>query len=263
MSNKSWIRLAFEAMPFHGFAEKIWHFVRRPEINGESLEDSSLRYSGQNFIASLYLVTAVVAFVQYLLPQLFEIDLDQLINPLYLTMLLAVQAIVFSLILGVISSISLLPKKTTFHHLIVHQTIQAYAVLNLVVVVLFWMGMNRVLKTGDPQAATSQLDLWLGGGLALFAFWLIWRLLVKPLWRYIANHYTTKIAAGVTIIVLVSSSWANSYVIFGFGELVINKVAVCEQLYESKLLRGELDPSVDEQCFVGHCIALNISEPRR
>ncbi|MDV6318706.1 hypothetical protein [Chromohalobacter sp. HP20-39] len=261
MSNKSWIRLAFEAIPFHDFAEKICHFVRRPEISGESLEDSSLRYSGQNFIASLFLVTAVVAFVQYLLPQLFEIDLGQLINPLYLTMLLAIQAIVFSLILGVISSISLLPKKPTFHHLIFHQTIQAYAVLNLVVVVLFWMGMNRVLTTGDPQEASSQLGLWIGGGLGLFAFWLIWRLLVKPLWRYMANHYTTKIAVGVTAIVLASSSWTNSYVFFGFGDLVINKAAVCKQLYESKLLRGELDPSVDEQFFVGHCMDLNLSEP--
>lgn len=263
MSNKSWIRLAFEALPFHDFAEKSWHFVRRPEINGESLEDSSLRYSVQNFIASLLLVTAVVAFVQYLLPQLFEIDLGQLINPLYLTVLLAIQAIVFSFILGVISSISLLPQKPTFHHLIVHQSIQVYAVLNIVAVVLFWIGMNRILKTGDPYEATSQLDLWLGGGLALFACWLIWRLLVKPLWRYMANHYTTKIATGVTTIVLVSSFWINSYMAFDFGELVINKAAVCKQLYEFKLLRGELDPSVDEQFFVGHCVDLYFSEPRR
>lgn len=261
MSNKSWTRLALEALPFHDFLENIWHFIRRPDIKGESLKGSSLRCSGQNFIASLFLVTAVVSSAQYALPQLFDIDLGQLINPLYLIILLAIQAIMFALILGFVSSILLLPKKPAFHYLIVHQTIQAYAVLNLLVVVLFWIVINRVLKTGDPQEASIELDLWLGGGASIITLWLSWRLLVKPLWRYIASHYATKTAVGATALVLVSSSWANSYVVFGFGDLVINKSAVCRQLYESKMLRGEIDAYVDEQCFVGRCMDQDLGGP--
>lgn len=261
MSKKSWLRLSFEALPFHDFLEKVWQFLRKPEIAGDNLENSSLRYAGQNFIASLLLVTTAVAFVQYLLPQLFEIDLGQLINLVYLSLVLAVQAIVFAFILAIVSSIFLFPRKPTFHHLVVHQTIQTYAVLNLLVVVMFWIGMNRILKAGNLQAASSALDLWLGGGVGIISLWLSWRLLVKPLWKYTAKHYAKNAAVGITGLVLVSSLWVNSYITFGFGEFVINKSAVCKQLYEAKKQRGEVEPSVNEQCFIGHCMSLKLREP--
>ncbi len=103
MGKKSALRLAFEALPFHDFLEKAWVFIRNPEITGEILENSSLSYAGHNFIASIFMVTTVVAFVQYLLPQLFKINLGQLINPVYLSLVLAVQAIIFSFIVAVAS----------------------------------------------------------------------------------------------------------------------------------------------------------------
>ncbi|HFE38884.1 MAG TPA: hypothetical protein ENK06_10785 [Gammaproteobacteria bacterium] len=255
MTNKSWLRLAFEAIPFHVFLEESWRFICKPEIEGDSLENSSLRYAGQNFIASLFLVTMVVAFVQYLLPQLFEVDLGQLINPVYLCLFLAVQAIVFAFILAIAISISVFPKKPAFHHLVAHQTIQAYAVLNLMVVVLFWIGMNRILKTGNFKEASSSLDLWLGGVAGLIALWLIWRLLVKPIWHYIAAYYSKKISFGVAALVFFSSSWVNSYAVFDFGSFVINKSAVCKQIYETKKFSGEIKSFVDEQCFIGHCMS--------
>jgi hypothetical protein len=261
VSKKSWLRLAFEALPFHDFLDKVRQFIREPEITGESLENSSLRYAGHNFIASLFLVTTVVAFVQYLLPQLFEVDLGQLINPVYLSLVLAAQAIIFAFILSIASSISLLPKKSGFHHLVAHQTIQAYAVLNLLVVVMLWIGMNRVLKTENLQAASSVLDLWLGGCVGVIALWLSWRLLVMPLWKYTAKHYATNAAMAVTAVVLVSSFWVNSYAVLGFSEFVINKPAVCKQLYEAKKQRGEIEPTVDEQCFIGHCMSQKLREP--
>ncbi|WP_341645182.1 hypothetical protein [Thauera sp. SDU_THAU2] len=260
-STKSWLRLAFEALPFHEFLERICHFMRTPEIKGSKPEESSLRHSGQNFITSLFLVSAVVTFVQYLLPHLFEIDLGQLINPLYLALLLAIQAIIFAFILGFFSSISLLPRKPAFHHLVIHQTIQAYAVLNLLVVILFWIVINRILETGDPQEASSTLDLWLGGIIGAVTLWLIWRLLFRPLWRYTTNYYTKKTAFGITAIALISTSWANSYIAFDLSSLVINKTALCKQLYTMKKQRGEIDQSVDEQCFMGHCLSFEPSKP--
>lgn len=260
MTKKSALRLAFEALPFHDFLEKGWLFVRKPDITSESLENSSLRYAGHNFIASLFLITTSVAFVQYLLPQLFEADISQLINPVYLSLALAVQAIVFAFVLFIVSSVSLLPKKPAFHHLIAHQVIQTYAVLNLLVVVMFWVGMNRILKTGNIQAASSSLDLWLGGGVGMLALCLSWRLLVRPLWNYTAKYYTKSIALGVTAVVLVVSLWAHLYITFGFGDLVINKSAFCKQLYEVKKQRGELDSSIDEQCFIGRCMTQKVHE---
>ena len=256
MTNKSWLRLVFEALPFHDFLEKSWRFICRPEIEGDSLENSSLRYAGHNFIASLFLVTTVVAFVQYLLPQLFEVDLGQLINPVYLSVILAVQAIVFGFILAIVISILLIPKKPAIHHLVAHQTLQAYAVLNLLVVVLFWIGMNRILKTGNLEEASSALDHWLGGLAGLIVLWLSWRLLVKPLWHYIAAYYTRKTALGVTAIAFFLSSWVNSFSVVDFGDFVINKSAVCKQIYETKKLHGEITSSVDEQCFVGRCMSI-------
>ncbi len=261
MARKSAIRLAFEALPFYDFLEKSWLFVRKPEITGESLDNSSLRYAGHNFIASLFLVTTVVAFVQYLLPQLFEVDLIQLVNAVYLSLVLAVQAVVFAFIVAIVASISLLPKKPAFHYLIAHQVIQVYAVLNLLIVVMFWIGMNRILKTGSIQSASSPLDLWLGGSVGILALYLSWRLLIRPLWSYNAKHYSKNVALGVSTIILIVSFWANSYAAFGFGELVINKPAVCKQLYEIKNQQREIDAILDEQCFIDHCMNQIVNEP--
>ncbi len=260
MIKKSALRLAFEALPFHDFIEKAWLFIGNPEIRGENLGESSLRYAGHNFIASLFLVTLVATFVQYLLPQLFDIDLGQLINPVYLSLVLAFQTIIFAFILAFVSSISLLLKKPAFHHLIVHQVIQAYSVLNVLIVVMFWIGMNRILKTGDIQSASSGLDLWLGGGVGILALYLSWRLLINPLWNYTAKYYERNIGLGVTAVVLVTSFWANSFVVFNFGDFVVNKSAVCKELYEIKKQRGE-GLSIDEQCFMGHCMIQNAHKP--
>jgi hypothetical protein len=261
VTKKSALRLAFEALPFYDFLENAWLVVRKPEITDENLDKSSLRYAGHNFIASLFLVTTVAAFIQYLLPQLFEIGLGQLINPVYLSLVLAVHAVVFAFILSIVSSVALLPQKPAFHHLIAHQVIQVYSILNLLVVVMFWVGINRILKTGNMQSASSSLDLWLGGGIGVLALYLGWRLLVRPLWNYTARYYTKGIALGITAIVLVTSLSASSYAAFGFGDLVINKSAFCKQLYEGKKKRGELESSVDEQCFIGHCIGLKVHKP--
>ncbi len=261
MNKKSPARLAFEALPFHEFLERAWSFVRNPEITGENLENSSLRYAGHNFIASLFLVTTFLAFIQYLLPELFDIDFGQLVNPVYLSLVLAVQAIVFAFILAIVTSIALLPQRPALHHLIVHQALQVYAVVNFLIVVMFWIGINRILKTGDIHSASGSLDLWLGGGVAIVALYFSWRLLFKPLWKYISKYYANRASFGVMAVVIAVTLWANSYAVFGFSDLVINKPAFCKQLYEQKKQRGEVPSNVDEQCFIGHCMSWKENEP--
>lgn len=246
----------FEAVPFHGNFENLWFFIRNPEIVGERTEDSPLHNSGQNFLISLMLLTTIMAFVQYLFPQLFQVDLA-LINPIPLSLLLAIQTVVFAFILALTTSLSLFMKKTAFHYLVAHQVIQAYAVLNFFLVVLFWLGINRIVKIGNAHEASSTLDLWFGGILGLAVLWLSWHLLISPLWGYTARYYSKKIALGITVTVLSVSVWLNSYFIIDFGEWVINKPVLCKMIFEAKKQQGEIDSSIDESCFIGHCMAQN------
>lgn len=253
---KSYFRLMFEGVPFHSFFEDLWLFIRNPEIVGERSKDSSLHYSGKNLVTSLVLVATIIVFFKYLFPGLFSVEVA-LINPFYLAVLLLVQTVVFAFILSIITSIFLIAHKRTFHYLIALQAIQAYAVLNLFLVVMLWLVINRVLKTGNVQEPSSSLDLWLGGFLAVVVFWFVWRLLINPLWGYAARYYSKKIALGITVAVISVSGWLSSYAILDFGEWVINKPALCKQIFETKKQQGKLDPSVDEWCFIGHCMAQN------
>lgn len=253
--NKSALRLAFEAVPFHEFIERSWRFICKPDITGESLENSSLRYAGSSFVSSFFLVVTFAVIFQSLFPQIFKLDIGQLVNPVYLSIALGLQAIVFSLILASISSVLLFPKKPTFHYLVAHQAVQVCAVMNLLVVVVFWIGVNRVLENGDIKSSSSMLDLLLGGGLAILAFYFSWRLLVRPLWNYMARYYEKRFALGMAVAVVSVTLWVNSYAVFGFGELIINESALCKQLYEIKRQRGEVDASVDEQYLIRRCTA--------
>ncbi len=253
--NKSALRLAFEAVPFHEFIDRSWRFICKPDITGESLENSSLRYAGSSFVSSFFLVVTFAVIFQGLFPQIFKLDIGQLVNPVYLSIALGFQAIVFSLILASISSVLLFPKKPTFHYLVAHQAVQVCAVMNLLVVIIFWICVNRMLYAGDIKTSSSMLDLLLGGGLAILAFYFSWRLLFRPLWNYMARYYEKRFALGMAVAVFSVTFWVNSYAVFGFGELIINESALCKQLYEIKRQRGEVDASVDEQYLIRRCTA--------
>ncbi|MDR6236453.1 hypothetical protein [Pseudomonas oryzihabitans] len=228
------MRLAFEEVPFHRFIERCWWFICKPNIVGCRLKESHLQYAAANFVASIFLVAMVAAAVQYLLPDLFNFNISQMVNFLYLPLIIALQGIALSLIVCVLSSILLFPKKSGFHFLIFHQAILAHSVLNVLFVAIFWLMMNRVLNGGSVNSASSTLDLLLGGGLGALCLCLSLRLLIIPLWHYFARYYERRAALGGALAVIGVALWVNSYVVFDFGSMIINKSVLYRQLCEVK-----------------------------
>jgi len=159
--------------------------------------------------------------------------------------------------LSFITSLVLIAKEPRFHHLIIHQTLHSYAVANFIIIVIFAIGVNRALVTGDILRATNSIDLWVGGLFGASALYLIWRLLAKPLWHYIARYYNKTFSFVLLIIVIVVTLWINKHASFGFGNLIINKSEFCKQLYEIKRKSDEIPPSVDAECFIGKCMESN------
>lgn len=257
MSKKDNIaKLTFKALPFHEFLERIWAFMRNPFFDGREVSNSPLRFAYRDFVDSLLLVVAFLTFIKYLIPSLFNIDPVPLINPIYLAFLLAINAVIFSFILSAVTSCFLAPKKLLFHNVIVYQTLRAYAVINLLIVLIVALGINRIIITGDMKVATNSIDLWIGGITGTIALYLSWRLLVKPLWFYIAAHYRKGISFMLSAIVIFLSLFINKQLPFGVGEMVINKPEFCKQLFEIKKKKGEIAASVDADCFIGKCIEL-------
>lgn len=259
MEEKSSLRLALEAIPFFEFLESSWAFVKNPEIKGEALSDSLLIYAGQNFVKSLFLVTLVMAAVGYGFPHMFDVDIGKLINPLYLSGLLVVHALILAIVLATFTSFALLPKGPKLHYLVGHQVVQAYAVLNLFVIAMFWIAVNHVLKAGDPWKPTGDADMVLSGTLAVTAMYLAWRLIVSPIWRYTRRYYSKGIAISVTAAIFSASSWATHFTAFGFSDLVINKPIMCKLAYEQNKRKG-LSGSGDEACFLDTCLAQSLDE---
>ncbi len=233
---KSIPETSFDGIPNSNFWKRLWLFIVSPNMPTDDLENSNLKkYALKNLIASFFLTFGVVYFIEHLIPNLFKTNVSTIINPVYLSINIALQAVAFGIILSIASSVILLLKERKIHKIIFFQVIQVYTVLNLIITLLFWISLNRILNTGNINISINNIDYWLGGVIGLLVFILFFRLLFNPLWKYIKQYYSKYLALVFTILALSSTFWVNGYVYPYFSlnsDLIIKKQKACSQLYE-------------------------------
>jgi hypothetical protein len=251
--SKSFLIHAVEGCPGYEFIQQMCKFIKRPEMIDGEWESSPLKLSGRNLIHSLVLVGSLITILSGLLKGLDIIDFPRIINPIYLTLNLAIQSIIFAGILLFVVTIVSVFKKVGSRKLYFMQVLQTYSVINFFVVCLFWIAMQWLTVSSIQEKELSLIELAVGGCLAVVSMGLAWWLLVMPIAKYLSLYYSKRFAWALTLVIIVLTSQINQLVHFGFNDYLINKTEFCEYFYKVK--SKSLDTNGDKKaCIIGNCI---------
>ncbi|MFE8115682.1 hypothetical protein [Brenneria goodwinii] len=254
-NKETFLSNTIKAVPGYEFFRDMCYFIRNPDILDGEWESTPLKTAGKNLVKSLFLVGTVVAILNMLFKEFDIIDFPRVINPVYLTLTLAVRAVFFGVVYWMFAMMVTCFRTKGIHSLYFMQVIQTYSVINFLIVFLFWFCMNRVIVTGDLKLPVSEGELWLGGGLGLAIILMCWRLLINPTARYLARYYSFRMSWVLTLLVVFTTIFVNSYVHLGFNNYLVNDYEFCEYIYKSKYELIGFDES-QKSCFIGNCLEI-------
>lgn len=247
-------QLAFETLPFYETGSRLWRFIMDPEIRGENLRDSTLVYAGRDFLDSIFIVVAFLVVVESLTSQFYPAKAVEMIDPVYLVLMLSIQAFVFGMICASLVSIVLLARVRQFHWLIFHHTLRAYAVLVFPVTLIFWLLLQRVIVVQGIAKPINSFDLWFGVILSGLVVWLTWRLFGTPLYRYFLRYSGFYSSAALALLVFVVALCVNAFIRLDFEQHMIDKPSWCNQLF-MRSLEGEKSSGSESYAeFMSNCL---------
>jgi len=199
----------------------------------------------------------VVGALKNLLPGYLQINPLPLMNEYIFFIMLATTATLFSAILFAISSICLIPKKPKLHHAIFNRSITVYAYLNILIVVICAIMLNRLMVLGNIFEATSQLDFWIANTLVVLAIIITLSTLVIPLTYYFNQYYNKKISYSLSIVSVIIASSANPVLATSYFKHAINQGEFCKQLVEIKFKKQIETGVMNKDCVMGKCLAID------
>lgn len=247
-------QLAFETLPFYETGSRLWRFIMDPEIRGENLRDSTLVYAGRDFLDSIFIVVAFLAVVESLTSQFYPAKAVEMIDPVYLVLMLSIQAFVFGMICASLVSIILLARARQFHWLIFHHTLRTHAVLVFLVALIFWLLLQRVIVVQGMAKPINSFDLWFGGILGVLVVYLTWRLFGKPLYRYFLRYFGFYSSAPLALLVFVVALCVNAFIRLDFEQHMIDKPSWCNQLFMRSLEGEKSSGSESYTEFMTNCL---------
>lgn len=254
---KTTLDWAMDALSINKFLREMYKFVLNPAMMDGEWEHAPLKKALRNLIYSLAYVGAFISILSWFLQNSDVVDFPTIINPVGLTLILAMQAIIFAVIFWVIASALTNLKRRGWHHLYFMQVLQTYALINFFVISLFWIALNRIIFTGDSRLAINAWDLSIGGVLAVIVIVLLFRLLIIPVKNYLSQYYRLLTSWLLTIAILLVTFIANAYFHPGVGNRLINAKVFCEYSSSRKAELMSLDIHQKNK-ITGYCMELMI-----
>lgn len=244
-----------KAVPGRRFFTRMLYFIKRPEMLDGEWELSPLKHAGENILSSLVLVVGASTIVNHLLTNSSVMPFPSIINPAYLTLNMTIDAVIFAAIFwGLLACISNF-KSRGIYLLYFLQVLQAYSVVNFLIIGMFWVYIQLIIDQDFLQLEPSYVTLILAGSMAILAFIASIWLLVIPVVKYVSTYYSKAFSWCFVGIALATTLTLNQYIKFPVGaDFVINKLNLCEYLFKVK---SEQDPNLEsmKSCIIGRCVS--------
>lgn len=237
---KNVFKRAFLSIPGGTFFYKMVKFIRHPAIDNGSGENIHLQNAVESLVKSTITIGIVIYCIKWSTQNTSLIsDIELIINPLALYAMLFVRAMITAAAFGgsLALLVFLIKRKIIYTYFL--QVIEAWSTLNILGLVLFWIGLNRVIETGSIYQPTSLFDQLIGAFLSIIIFILIIWLIIIPTYVHLKEHMQFKTPAIAILLSIGCVLTANSYIPTGLSNHLINKKGVCNILvkkYESKSL---------------------------
>jgi len=229
---------------------KLLAFIPRPDIKNRELTQAV-----GITITSLSVAVFSVGALKHLIPGYLQIDPAALINPFIFPLTLVLNTVIFSAILFFICSMMLLPKVYKLQPCIFKHAIWVYAVLNILISLLFVIGLNRMIVIADMHTAINNMDLWIGGILATLLLLMTYWLLIQPVARYFNQYYRKQLSYILSITAVALTISANPVIAISYFDHAINHDAFCKQWAEINFKEQLEAGTTNKDYLVGQCLA--------
>lgn len=202
----------------------------------------------------------IIGALKNLIPGYLQINPLPLINEYIFFILLATTTVLFSFILTTICSFFLILKKIKFHHPIFNRSITVYAFLNILIITICIIMINRLMVTDNMLVATGNLDFWIANTVVVLAFSITLITLIIPLAIYLNQYYNKKISYIMSITAVVIASSANPVLATSYFKYAINQGELCKQLVEIKFKEQLETGALNKDCIIGKCLTIDKKE---
>lgn len=235
--------------------KRLLRFAKDPSRHLNEAPDADLEHVLMDYLASLSIVTAVIAAFDAFLPGYLEINPISMLRMGVFWVMLTLNTITFSLFLWFFSLIVLSFSGLKFHKAIFYQGIKSYAFLNIPAAIISVIALNRIVVSGNLEAATGIADKLFSVTVAIGALALAVWLVALPLGKYLHRHYRASVAYPLGFIGCIFASMANPILASGYFSNVLDKEGFCEQFISFRKKAEIQNGSLNKDTWVGKCVA--------
>ncbi|WPG21505.1 hypothetical protein SD435_03180 [Kosakonia cowanii] len=248
------IQKTLDVIPTKDFFRDMVTFIKHPEIYDGENEYVPLKNAGANFFKSLIVITAIITLIKWLMLDSSAVaDFNSIVNPLALQAILTVHALTAAAIFwATLSAVTYFTKRET-HYVYFLQVIQTWAVMNVLALALSWMAFNRLIENGTTNIAINNFDLSLGGILGASYFYLLYRLIFKPVFIHLRPKFSAFNSLLIVITGLMIALLSIIYIPTGLSGYLVNRKSLCIIIYE-KNINPKKDNPINKAMFLSRCI---------
>ncbi|MDL1956048.1 MAG: hypothetical protein LWW95_03205 [Candidatus Desulfofervidus auxilii] len=230
--------------------------VCRPNIPIGDIEGTDLYFVYHDFIYSLSIISILVVTIKGLLPNYFVINPASLINwPIFL-LLLALNALIPSLIIFALLSVPLHYKTQKIHVSIFYHALRSYSVEIILVAILFVIGINRVFINSSLVQPINTFDLIFGLVISITVLFFLFWLIAYPISKYLKNFFSKKTAYLLGLSSTILCLLINPSLSFKYFDNILDYKEFCYQYISYKYQKEIAKGIYNKECLIGKCIEL-------
>lgn len=198
------LKLLLSVIPFTEFLTDMWTFIRRPEIYNGIDEYVPLNKCLANIFKSISLTAALVTLASMLMADRIPLaNLYVLFDRTEFVMTILLQMLILGVTITTIMTTITFYKEKKFFITFFYQVVQAYSVLNMLVVALLYFGINRLFLSIINKGFII-LDIAVFT-LSLLSLYMFYRLIINPIRQCLNKYYSN------------STSWVMAFLICGIS----------------------------------------------
>lgn len=234
-------------MPFHGYIERLYLFIKAPHITNQYGMRLLCEHSLSDILNSLGLSATIIAFIALLDPSYSYLKVLLVINPVYLVLSCLIYAVTISFTMSLsIGIVALSPasenkqKATSIYFHVFCHSLRSYAAIALFISLPFTYSMGIMITTGVPYDQAFK-------GSWPWGIYIISTLVVLPAWilfKPLNDYLNIKIIKPIGYLIVLFSLYVsfniNHLLPIDFSGLILNKQELCK-VYKSGDFYKELN----------------------
>ncbi|MFY9996671.1 MAG: hypothetical protein WAK61_16980 [Leclercia sp.] len=246
------LQLLLKEASKYNFLIDIWTFIKRPEIYNGDDEYVPLKTCFANLFKSIAMASLLVALISKLLTNKIPMaNLFTVFDSTSYYIMILWQCAITGLMITILFSMITFQKEKKVLVVFLFQVIQAYAVLNIILIPFLYLGINYVILDSFGLGYTS-----LNIALLIYSFtmiFMVFRLIINPVRQCLQKYYSRRVAFLISFSIYGLSLFTTSLFPSNSENHGISITGFCES-YASMYQSSQQMISQPEQRIIERCM---------